>query len=290
VPSLARKFRSYSHEALSVSWTRVTVLSVAETSPAAAGGIKPGDHLLTFNNEAVPSSETADWISRFVRNNGERPIRVLVRHDGVDEMRTVTPVIACAIPIGLITDSSLNAFTPATGSLSTQASCGSLVPMRSLPLFSSMSLPTPISVIWTSIGQSNSRMGRWRCNRCQSGAWWSMDRRRICSTVRSCRRIGIQREFRAGGRLCRRLLCNAGRLRSHRSRRNLEGVLVGEPRRYPDRANAPRNACAFRADAEGCRRDCRQNSAATLYWSPSSRLFRPKRTRLTIPSNDWDSA
>jgi beta-barrel assembly-enhancing protease len=111
MPSLPRKFRSYSHEALSVSWTRVTVLSVAETSPAAAGGIKPGDHLLTFNNEAVPSSETADWISRFVRNNGERPIRVLVRHDGVDEMRTVTPVIACAIPIGLITDSSLNAFT-----------------------------------------------------------------------------------------------------------------------------------------------------------------------------------
>ena len=111
VPSLPRKFRSYSHEALSVSWTRATVLSVAETSPAATGGIRPGDHLLTFNNEAVPGSETAEWISRFVRDNGERPIRVLVHHDGVDETRTVTPVIACAIPIELITDSSLNAFT-----------------------------------------------------------------------------------------------------------------------------------------------------------------------------------
>jgi beta-barrel assembly-enhancing protease len=31
VPSLPRKFRSFSHEALSVSWTRATVLSVAET-------------------------------------------------------------------------------------------------------------------------------------------------------------------------------------------------------------------------------------------------------------------
>jgi hypothetical protein len=71
VPSLPRKFRSYSHEALSVSWTRATVLSVAETSPAAAGGIKPGDQLMTFNNEAVPGSETVEWISRFVRDNGE---------------------------------------------------------------------------------------------------------------------------------------------------------------------------------------------------------------------------
>jgi beta-barrel assembly-enhancing protease len=111
VPSLPRKFRSYSHEALSLSWTHATVLSVAETSPAAAGGIKPGDHVLTFNNEPVPGSETADWIRRFVRENGERPIRVLVRRDGVDESRTVTPVLACTIPIELITDSSLNAFT-----------------------------------------------------------------------------------------------------------------------------------------------------------------------------------
>jgi len=52
--SLPRKFRSYAHEALSVSWTQATVLSVAETSPAAAAGIKAGDHLLTFNNEPVP--------------------------------------------------------------------------------------------------------------------------------------------------------------------------------------------------------------------------------------------
>ena len=44
VPSLPRKFRSFAHDALSVSWTQATVLSVAETSPAAAGGIKPGDH------------------------------------------------------------------------------------------------------------------------------------------------------------------------------------------------------------------------------------------------------
>jgi Zn-dependent protease with chaperone function len=111
VASLPRKYRSFSHEALSVSWTQATVLSVAETSPAAAAGIKPGDHLLTFNNEPVPRSGTAGWIGRFVRYNGEQPIQVLVRRDGIDETHTVVPVLACAIPIELKTDSALNAFT-----------------------------------------------------------------------------------------------------------------------------------------------------------------------------------
>jgi Zn-dependent protease with chaperone function len=111
VASLPRKYRSFSHEALSVSWTQATVLSVAETSPAAAAGIKPGDHLLTFNNEPVPRYRTARWIGTFVRNNGERPIQILVRRDGVDEIHTVVPVTACAIPIELKTDSDVNAFT-----------------------------------------------------------------------------------------------------------------------------------------------------------------------------------
>jgi len=111
VASMPRKYRSFSHEALSISWTQATVLSVAETSPAAAAGIKPGDHLLTFNNEPVPGSRTAGWIGAFVRYNGERPIQVLVRRDGVDETHTVVPVLACAIPIELKTDSAPNAFT-----------------------------------------------------------------------------------------------------------------------------------------------------------------------------------
>ncbi len=111
VASLPRKYRSYSHDALSVSWTQATVLSVAETSPAASAGIKPGDHLLTFNNEPLPRYRTARWIGDFVRGNGERPILVLVRRDGVDETHTVVPIAACSIPIELKTDSEINAFT-----------------------------------------------------------------------------------------------------------------------------------------------------------------------------------
>ncbi len=111
VASLPRKYRSFGQEALSVSWTQATVLSVADKSPAAAAGIKPGDHLLTFNNEPVPSSQTAGWIGGFVRNNGEQPIQILIRRNGVDEIHTVTPVKACAIPIELVTDSAANALT-----------------------------------------------------------------------------------------------------------------------------------------------------------------------------------
>jgi Zn-dependent protease with chaperone function len=111
VASLPRKYRSFSHEALSVSWTQSTVLAVAETSPAAAAGIKPGDHLLTFNNQPVPRYRIARWVAAFMRDNGERPIQVLVRRNGVDQTCEVIPVKACAIPIDLKTDSDLNAFT-----------------------------------------------------------------------------------------------------------------------------------------------------------------------------------
>lgn len=84
-------------------------------SPAAAAGIKPGDHLLTFNNEPIPRSRTTGWIGAFVRYNGERPIQVLVRRNGVDEMHTVDPVKACAIPIELKTESEPNAVTTDDG-------------------------------------------------------------------------------------------------------------------------------------------------------------------------------
>jgi beta-barrel assembly-enhancing protease len=110
VESLPRKYRSFAHEALPVSWTQTTVLAVADTSPAAAAGIRQGDLLLTFNNEPVPRDRTAGWVGGFVRNNGEQPIKILVRRDGVDDIHVVTPVKACAIPIELKSDASLNAY------------------------------------------------------------------------------------------------------------------------------------------------------------------------------------
>src|SRR6185312_1451166 len=63
----------------------------------------------------VPPKSTVEWIGGFVRTNGEKPIQVLVRHNGIDEMRTVIPVIACAIPIDLQIDPSVNATTTDDG-------------------------------------------------------------------------------------------------------------------------------------------------------------------------------
>ncbi|HKS87665.1 MAG TPA: M48 family metallopeptidase [Pseudolabrys sp.] len=117
VPSLPRKFRSFSHEALSLSWTQATALTVAETSPAALAGIQPGDQLLTFNNEPVPRSDTAGWIGGFVRHNGVKPIRIMIRRDGTDKVINVTPIVACAIPIELKSDSTPNAITDDDGIL-----------------------------------------------------------------------------------------------------------------------------------------------------------------------------
>jgi hypothetical protein len=39
IESLPREYRSFAHEALSVNWTQATVLTVAETSPAAIAGM-----------------------------------------------------------------------------------------------------------------------------------------------------------------------------------------------------------------------------------------------------------
>jgi Zn-dependent protease with chaperone function len=111
VPGLPRRYRSFAHDALSVSWTYATVLSVANESPAAIADIRPGDQILTFNNKPVPRLGTGGWIGGFVRNNGERPIQVLVRRGGNDRMHTIVPAVACAIPIELQVDSSVNAFT-----------------------------------------------------------------------------------------------------------------------------------------------------------------------------------
>lgn len=109
--SLPRKYRSFSAEALNLTWVRPTVVSVVEGSPAAAAGIAKGDELMTFNNELVPVTGTPRWIGDFLRSNGERPLQVVLKRDGVDRTIEVKPAIGCAIPVYLETNAELNAFT-----------------------------------------------------------------------------------------------------------------------------------------------------------------------------------
>lgn len=109
--SLPRKYRSFSAEALDLTWVRPTVISVVEGSPAAEAGIAKGDELLSFNGEPAPVTGTPGWMGGFLKSNGERPVTVISRRDGVDQTVVVKPVIGCAIPIELETNPAPNAFT-----------------------------------------------------------------------------------------------------------------------------------------------------------------------------------
>jgi hypothetical protein len=111
--SLPRKYQSYTAEALNLTWTHPTAISVVEGSPAAQAGIVTGDQIIAFNGELIPISGTAGWMGGWLRHNGVKPVRVDTRRDGVDRTVTVSPVMGCAIPIQYVIDDTVNAY--ATG-------------------------------------------------------------------------------------------------------------------------------------------------------------------------------
>jgi Zn-dependent protease with chaperone function len=111
VRSLPGKYRSYSNEALNVSWTKPTVIAVVDGSPAASAGIKIGDQILRLNDQPVPASRTQRWIDAYLANNGLNPGRVTMRRDGAEQTIAVTPVMACAIPIQYVTSDQVNAYS-----------------------------------------------------------------------------------------------------------------------------------------------------------------------------------
>lgn len=109
--SLPTKYRSYSREALDLTWIRPTVISVVEGSPAAQAGIIKGDEITALNGEVIPVYGSAGWMAGWLAHHGPRPLEATVRRDGVDRNATITPVMGCAIPIQYITSDSVNAFT-----------------------------------------------------------------------------------------------------------------------------------------------------------------------------------
>jgi Zn-dependent protease with chaperone function len=109
--SLPRRYRSFAREALELTWVRPTVISVVGGSPAAQAGIVKGDEIIAFNGELIPVTGTAGWMGGWLKHNGVKPVRVDLRNDGVDRTVTVTPVMACAIPIAYVTADEVNAET-----------------------------------------------------------------------------------------------------------------------------------------------------------------------------------
>ena len=111
VRSLPSRYRSYTNQALGVSWSKPTVIAVVDGSPAASAGIRPGDQVLRLNDKPVPARRTQHWIDDFLKNNGMTPVKVDLARDGVAQTVTVSPVMACAIPIQYVTTDIVNAST-----------------------------------------------------------------------------------------------------------------------------------------------------------------------------------
>jgi Zn-dependent protease with chaperone function len=111
VRSLPNKYRSYTNQALNVSWTKPTVIAAVDNSPASLAGIKIGDEVLRLNGQAIPARRTQHWIDNYLANNGMTPVKVDLSRDGVERMVTVSPVMACAIPIRYVTTDQVNAYT-----------------------------------------------------------------------------------------------------------------------------------------------------------------------------------
>lgn len=109
--SLPKKYRSYANEALGQSWARPTVISVVENSPAAQAGIVQGDELTALNGELIPTTGTARWMTKWFAKNGVKPVEANVRRNGEDRTVTITPVIACSIPVQYVVQDEVNAFT-----------------------------------------------------------------------------------------------------------------------------------------------------------------------------------
>jgi hypothetical protein len=111
VQSLPRKYRSYANEAINLSWTHPTVISVVANSPAAYAGIKVGDQIQFLDQDPVPATSAGGFVAAYLRARGEQPVRVALKRDGAEQALTMTPVLACAIPINYVPDDSVNAFT-----------------------------------------------------------------------------------------------------------------------------------------------------------------------------------
>ena len=59
----------------------------------------------------MPAKKSVAWIRDWLKAHGGQPVQIMVRRDGVDTLRTVQPVMACAIPVKLVTDGAANAYT-----------------------------------------------------------------------------------------------------------------------------------------------------------------------------------
>lgn len=111
VRSLPRKYRSVAAQALNLTWGTPRAIAVADGSPAALAGLKPGDDVLKLNDEPVPATGTARWIAASVKKDRTAPITLTARRDGTARTLTLYPIMGCSITIELKAAPIPNAFS-----------------------------------------------------------------------------------------------------------------------------------------------------------------------------------
>lgn len=97
--------------ALRLDPQRPTIVAVADSSPAAKAGLAPGDIIASIDGSPAPSSDTRAWLSRHLSDSAGKPLRVEISRQDKTRVVSISPVVACSIPVFLADDSSANAFT-----------------------------------------------------------------------------------------------------------------------------------------------------------------------------------
>lgn len=100
--------------ALQLDEERPTVIGVVEGGPASRAGMLPGDVVIRVDGHMAPKKSWPSWLKEHVVNIGStRPMSIEVRRDGRMVMLSAIPVFTCSIPIELVEDSDVNAYTDA---------------------------------------------------------------------------------------------------------------------------------------------------------------------------------
>ncbi|HZS63802.1 MAG TPA: M48 family metallopeptidase [Xanthobacteraceae bacterium] len=104
--------RAIEAAALQLDPDRPTVVSVVQGGPAVRAGMQVGDVVQRVDGHLAPKEEWPSWLNNYVKTVGAtRPVAIEVSRQGQTKMLSATPVFACNIPVELVEDTQINAYT-----------------------------------------------------------------------------------------------------------------------------------------------------------------------------------
>ena len=89
------------------------VHTVVKNSPADVAGVKEGDLIIRVNDKEAPVGEGASGkLSEIIKEELKdgKNVKFTVRHDGIQEVRNITPVKICDYPLVVLNQDDVNAY------------------------------------------------------------------------------------------------------------------------------------------------------------------------------------